>query len=558
MNNNNAGYDAYLRSSRQATVGGGRPYGIPPPHRGNYYFYSSSARECLMWIVYALLFASLIVLVIMISVSGRTRGKQDDHEEYEHEDDDGEEYGFKQHEFRDDEHRRISDDISLMTGVGDSLPPWFMVNGSSDTLYAFIGRHKYMFVHIQSSTDDLQMYIPTISVDTIISDANTSSLPVLFGGGELGPYNSSCFDTIVPGLHWQQSYDVYIQTDSAAMNASCLTSSFVLCAFTQAWSKYQRSGETVNPMRSLIPTTGGFAGLVQNFRNDISFGAVTGFPNAANILAITSFWWDGTQLFEFDQIYNTATYQYGNYDQSSLSTLVDLQNVMTHEICHVYGAKDTYDPGVCSLSTFYGYAAYRQINKRSLTIDDQTGLAFLYGGVPYNQSDQSVCTYGTGLSNTCLVKLGMPTIPAPITTTHPATTRTPTTTNTLSPTTIRSPTITTISPNATRTATTRTPTIATTTRPVTTRSTIITTRQPVTTRANIATTRAPITTRSVTTTRSVSNRGVNQIQDSTSSLASSQTAIKKNAANSVYQPTMSLLYWQTMAAALVALLMLAL
>ena len=59
-------------------------------------------------------------------------------------------------------------------------------------------------------------------------------------------------------------------------------------------------------------------------------------------------------------------------------SVMDLQNILTHELGHAVGLSDVYNDA-CSTVTMYGYSDYGDVAKRSLEQSDITGLQQMYG-----------------------------------------------------------------------------------------------------------------------------------------------------------------------------------
>lgn len=112
---------------------------------------------------------------------------------------------------------------------------------------------------------------------------------------------------------------------------------------------------------------------IQDFRNVIAFG---NYSNS-NVIAVTSVWFTrkGKQIVEFDMLFNEEFY-WG--DATTASTLMDLQNIATHELGHSVGLNDIYQSS-CPDVTMYGYSNYSEISKRTLEQPDITGLRSIYG-----------------------------------------------------------------------------------------------------------------------------------------------------------------------------------
>ena len=112
---------------------------------------------------------------------------------------------------------------------------------------------------------------------------------------------------------------------------------------------------------------------IQDFKNTIVFGDYSD----SNVIAVTSVWYTriGKRIIEFDQLYNTD-FIWG--DVFFNTTVMDLQNIATHELGHAVGLGDIYNQ-VCNSVTMYGYSGYGETSKRTLEKPDITGLQKLYG-----------------------------------------------------------------------------------------------------------------------------------------------------------------------------------
>lgn len=112
---------------------------------------------------------------------------------------------------------------------------------------------------------------------------------------------------------------------------------------------------------------------IQDYKNAISFG---NYPDA-NVIAVTSIWYTriGKRIVEFDILFDTD-FTWG--DATTSSTVMDLQNIATHELGHGVGLGDIYT-STCSAVTMYGYSAYGETQKRTLEQPDIVGLQKMYG-----------------------------------------------------------------------------------------------------------------------------------------------------------------------------------
>ena len=112
---------------------------------------------------------------------------------------------------------------------------------------------------------------------------------------------------------------------------------------------------------------------VQDYKNAIAFGNYTD----ANVIAVTSVWYTrvGKKIVEFDMLLDTD-FVWG--DATIDVTVMDLQNIVTHELGHAVGLNDVYSTS-CSYVTMYGYSDNGDVAKRSLEQPDITGLRKMYG-----------------------------------------------------------------------------------------------------------------------------------------------------------------------------------
>jgi len=112
---------------------------------------------------------------------------------------------------------------------------------------------------------------------------------------------------------------------------------------------------------------------VQDYKNAIDFGDYS----QDDVIAVTSIWYTriGKKIVEFDIRFDTD-FIWG--DAGSNPSLMDLQNIATHELGHAVGLNDIYS-GSCSYVTMYGYSTEGDIGKRTLEQPDITGLQTMYG-----------------------------------------------------------------------------------------------------------------------------------------------------------------------------------
>ena len=108
--------------------------------------------------------------------------------------------------------------------------------------------------------------------------------------------------------------------------------------------------------------------------NTIVFGD---YPNSG-VIAVTIIWYSRATktIIEFDMVLDTD-YTWGNATELG-DSVMDLQNIVTHELGHGLGLNDVYSTSA-SQETMYGYADYGETIKRTLYKGDMTGIKKLYG-----------------------------------------------------------------------------------------------------------------------------------------------------------------------------------
>ncbi len=190
--------------------------------------------------------------------------------------------------------------------------------------------------------------------------------------------DDGCYSFIRKDMEWKTQPDYIISVEEgeegitedqfvAAVNASI--SEWNDPEFKEDTSFIEFGEQTIN---SEYPT-----GLNGDNVNVISFGDYAD----GNVIAVCSVWGifrgppSDREIIEFDVMLDTD-WTWG--DASQDSSVMDLQNILTHELGHAVGLGDLYNPK-CSTQTMYGYSTEGDIEKRTLESGDIAGLNILYG-----------------------------------------------------------------------------------------------------------------------------------------------------------------------------------
>jgi len=173
---------------------------------------------------------------------------------------------------------------------------------------------------------------------------------------------------------WFNRYTVsYVPMDMVVYteNPQDLPENFVLTAVnsaTGAWDSV--TAETLIKSKT---SGSGTASVVRNDENAVLFG---NYPTTG-VIAVATVWIDrrSKQLLECDIMFDTD-WTWG--DATVDSSVMDLQNIATHELGHCFNLADIYDSSLSYL-TMYGYSGYGDVEKRTLADGDIAGIQSLFG-----------------------------------------------------------------------------------------------------------------------------------------------------------------------------------
>lgn len=178
----------------------------------------------------------------------------------------------------------------------------------------------------------------------------------------------SCYSYIATGAKWKTT-EGYIVNPTG----SNLDSNFVTQAVDKGVAQWEMYGGS-----NIFGTSSSDLSVGTGFdnRNVVNFGPYSD----NNAIAVTTVWgyFGGApatrEIVEWDMLFNNY-YTYG--DASTNGSVMDLQNIATHELGHSAGMADLYNFS-CSLETMFGYSGYGEIIKRDLNNGDIQGIKKLY------------------------------------------------------------------------------------------------------------------------------------------------------------------------------------
>jgi hypothetical protein len=194
--------------------------------------------------------------------------------------------------------------------------------------------------------------------------------PPWAGGGE-----PACYEFLDKWAKWKELPVSYVIDPQ---NPQGLSEDFIgqaISAGAEEWD-YWTGAELFNDSYSFV-YDGSFDTDAPDGRNELLFGD---YPQDG-VIAVAVVWGyfagppDYREIIEFDVMFDTD-YLWG--DATLDPTVMDLQNIATHEIGHGAGLDDIYDSS-CSEVTMYGYSNYGETKKRTLEPPDITGIQELYG-----------------------------------------------------------------------------------------------------------------------------------------------------------------------------------
>lgn len=190
---------------------------------------------------------------------------------------------------------------------------------------------------------------------------------------EARPRTSACYGFLSKGARWKITEPYILE----ATNSSGLSAEYIAST----------SASSMNTWDNQVPfnifgsraegVVDGADTVAPDGKNEIFFGPISD----SGVIAVTIVWgyFSGSasqrSLLEYDMIFDDMDFRWG--DASADPTVMDFQNITTHELGHAAGMADLYTTS-CNRETMYGYATEGETQKRDLNLGDITGVKKLY------------------------------------------------------------------------------------------------------------------------------------------------------------------------------------
>jgi len=181
------------------------------------------------------------------------------------------------------------------------------------------------------------------------------------------------------GLKWKGTAVVVIDPDDSGLSETIVKNVIIVSAEEWDDGAYSSWGGISDNLFDgyEIVYDATFDTEIRDGRNEVLFGD----DPRVGVIAVTVVWgyFSGPpglrEIVEFDVLFDTD-YTWGDVDIDP--TVMDLQNIATHEFGHGAGLADLYKEAAYQ-ETMYGYSTQGETIKRSLYIGDIAGIHDLYG-----------------------------------------------------------------------------------------------------------------------------------------------------------------------------------
>lgn len=197
-----------------------------------------------------------------------------------------------------------------------------------------------------------------------------------WAGGGKGKNKAEGYEFLMKGYKWKElPVELVVDPDNGG-----LLLAFVVEAISngaEEWDSYTTAELFKDSPYTIVHDASWDGGTPKwtppDGRNELLFDD---FPEDG-VIAVCVTWFSrvGRRIVEFDIMFDTD-FTWGNVDSDG-TTVMDLQNIVTHELGHGVGLADLYEDE-WSEQTMYGYADYGEIKKRTLESGDIAGIQALY------------------------------------------------------------------------------------------------------------------------------------------------------------------------------------
>lgn len=187
--------------------------------------------------------------------------------------------------------------------------------------------------------------------------------------GKTKPSVANCYQFLSSGAKWKTPEPYLVNPQ----NLDGLDSGYILSSMESAANEWEKYGGNIFLSGQVDNTA-----IYDQFDNKNSV-QIGNYPDP-NVIAITTIWGyfygppKTRELVEWDMLFND-NFSWGDAEKSS--SLMDLQNIATHELGHSAGLNDLYET-TCQTETMYGYSHEGEIIKRDLAPGDIAGIQKLY------------------------------------------------------------------------------------------------------------------------------------------------------------------------------------
>jgi len=184
--------------------------------------------------------------------------------------------------------------------------------------------------------------------------------------------SAGCYSFLAKGARWKNPENYELN-----LSGTTLSPDFVQNVFSQGVVEWEKYGGPDIFGAGAVNNSAPYDTSWTDGRNVAVFGNY--LDN--RVIAVTTVWGyfygplSTREILEWDMLFNNV-YRWGDAKLDD-PTVMDLQNIATHELGHSAGMNDLYN--TCTLETMYGYSGYGETIKRDLNLGDQAGIKALYG-----------------------------------------------------------------------------------------------------------------------------------------------------------------------------------